>query len=196
MPNRSLERSNQNDRLELARRLHDGPAQKLVALGYRLDALIGEQDLSTKHRRDLREIRLALMELTEDLRDELYLISKLELSALQKELPLILPEFKIELDIPQTQEFQGLENSIAILILEIARNTAKHSAATKFWARVEKRENLIHLRIGDDGRKSISVRDRSLGLKLINSQVQSLGGAIELHSGVHGNEYIIEIPKP
>ncbi|NDA40575.1 MAG: hypothetical protein EBX88_03975, partial [Actinobacteria bacterium] len=70
-PNSLPNTEEENNRLELARRLHDGPAQKLIALGYRLDSLIGESGLAAKYRGELREIRLDLIELTEDLRDEL-----------------------------------------------------------------------------------------------------------------------------
>jgi signal transduction histidine kinase len=184
-----------NERLELARRLHDGPAQKLIALGYRLDTLIGEASLATRHRSELRAIRLDLLKLTEDLRDELYLASARNLASLQVELPQILPGFSIDLTLPPTVELIDAENSLATLILEIARNAAKHSTGGTFWVCIESTVNSIRLRVGDDGNTSISIKERSLGLKLINAQVQSLDGEIELRSGSNGNEYLIEIPK-
>lgn len=191
MPNRE----DKNERLELARRLHDGPAQKLIALGYRLDALIGESTLNPIHRSELREIRLDLIDLTEDLRDELYLISARNLTSLRGELPEILPGFNIELDLPTDAAKPEIENSLAILILEIARNAAKHSTGKKFWVYFESSVNSFQLRVGDDGNRAISMKERSLGLKLINAQVQTLGGEIELRSGSFGNEYRIEIPR-
>ena len=129
MPNTEEE----NNRLELARRLHDGPAQKLIALGYRLDSLIGESGLAAKYRGELREIRLDLIELTEDLRDELYLISLRNLASLRVELPEILTDFEINLVLPTREERPELENSLATLVLEIARNAAKHSTGKRFW---------------------------------------------------------------
>ena len=188
-------REDQNERLELARRLHDGPAQKLIALGYRLDALIGESSLAPIHRSELREIRLDLIDLTGDLRDELYLISARELTSLRSELPEILPGFTIELQLPTEAARPEVENSLATLILEIARNSAKHSTGKRFWVCFESSANSIHVRVGDDGNSTISMKERSLGLKLINAQVQTLGGAIELRSGSFGNEYLIEIPR-
>jgi signal transduction histidine kinase len=188
-------REDQNERLELARRLHDGPAQKLIALGYRLDALIGESTLNPIHRSELREIRLDLIDLTEDLRDELYLISARNLTSLRGELPEILPGFTIELDLPTDAAKPEIENSLAILILEIARNAAKHSTGKRFWVYFESSVNSFQLRVGDDGNRAISMKERSLGLKLINAQVQTLGGEIELRSGSFGNEYRIEIPR-
>ena len=188
-------REDQNERLELARRLHDGPAQKLIALGYRLDALIGESTLNPIHRSELREIRLDIIDLTEDLRDELYLMSARNLTSLRGELPEILPGFTIELDLPIDVAKPEIENSLAILILEIARNAAKHSTGKRFWVYFESSVNSFQLRVGDDGNRAISMKDRSLGLKLINAQVQTLGGEIELTSGSFGNEYRIEIPR-
>ena len=188
-------REDQNERVELARRLHDGPAQKLIALGYRLDSLIGESSLNPLHRSELREIRLDLIDLTEDLRDELYLISARNLTSLRGELPEILLGFTIELDLPVDMTTPEVENSLAILILEIARNAAKHSTGKRFWVHFESSVNSIQLRVGDDGNRAISMKERSLGLKLINAQVQTLGGEIELTSGSFGNEYRIEIPR-
>lgn len=188
-------REDQNERLELARRLHDGPAQKLIALGYRLDTLIGESSLNPIHRSELREIRLDLIGVTEDLRDELYLLSARNLTSLRGELPEILPGFTIELDLPTEAAKPEIENSLATLILEIARNAAKHSTGKRFWVYFESLVNSIQLRVGDDGNRAISMKERSLGLKLINAHVQTLGGEIELRSGSFGNEYRIEIPR-
>ncbi|MFM7775506.1 MAG: sensor histidine kinase [Actinomycetota bacterium] len=188
-------REDQNERLELARRLHDGPAQKLIALGYRLDSLIGESSLNPLHRSELREIRLDLIDVTEDLRDELYLLSARNLTSLRGELPEILPGFTIELDLPTDAAKPEIENSLATLILEIARNAAKHSTGKRFWVYFESSVNSIQLRVGDDGNRAISMKERSLGLKLINAHVQTLGGEIELRSGSFGNEYRIEIPR-
>lgn len=184
------------ERLELARRLHDGPAQKMIALGYRLDALIGEPDLNNDFRRELREIRLNLIELTENLRDELFLLSNMDLQLAQSELRQLLPDFLIEFEVDSSVDLTPMENSIAHLILEIARNTSKYSSGDQFWVRIHLDNGALLIRIGDNGAGQISIRERSLGLKLINSQVQALSGSIEMHSGDLGNEYLIEIPLP
>ena len=183
-------------RLELARRLHDGPAQELVALGYRLDALIGDPKLSSEHRIELRKIRLDLITLTENLRDQLYLVSLKDLKSLESELAQVLPGFEIEIEILETHELAPLENRLSLLILEIARNAAKHSEGTRFWVSLRISDSSISLRVGENGSGPISLKERSLGLRLINSQVHGLNGTIELQSGAFGNEYLIEIPKP
>ena len=183
-------------RLELARRIHDGPAQELVALGYRLDALIGESDLSADHRIELRKIRLDLITLTENLRDQLYLVSLKDFKSLYSELTQVLPGFEIKVEIPDTREVASLENTLSLLILEIARNAAKHSRGSRFWVTLRISDSHISLSVGENGSGPISLKERSLGLRLINSQVHNLKGTIELQSGPLGNEYLIEIPRP
>ena len=44
-------------RLELARDLHDGIAQDLVALGYELDLLLGATESTVESRREIRGLR-------------------------------------------------------------------------------------------------------------------------------------------
>jgi signal transduction histidine kinase len=167
----------------------------LIALGYRLDSLIGESGLAAKYRGELREIRLDLIELTEDLRDELYLISLRNLASLRVELPEILTDFEINLVLPTREERPELENSLATLVLEIARNAAKHSTGKRFWVHIQSCVDLVRLQVGDNGSWKVSIKERSFGLRLINAQVQKLGGEIELRSGDFGNEYLIEIPR-
>ncbi|MGA0070122.1 MAG: hypothetical protein ACO3HP_02325 [Candidatus Nanopelagicaceae bacterium] len=168
----------------------------MIALGYRLDALIGEPDLNNDFRRELREIRLDLIELTENLRDELFLLSNMDLQLAQSELRQLLPDFLIEFEVDSSVDLTPMENSIAHLILEIARNTSKYSSGDQFWVRIHLDDGALLIRIGENGAGQISIRERSLGLKLINSQVQALSGSIEIHSGDLGNEYLIEIPLP
>ena len=46
-----------SERSRLARELHDGLAQELASLGYRLDQIIGDSNLDNKNRYFLRELR-------------------------------------------------------------------------------------------------------------------------------------------
>jgi signal transduction histidine kinase len=47
------------ERTRLARELHDGLAQELAAFGYRLDQVIGDENLGNSNRASLRELRLS-----------------------------------------------------------------------------------------------------------------------------------------
>ena len=47
---RLMNSSPNSDRSRLARELHDGLAQELAAIGYKLDSIIGQENLNQKSR--------------------------------------------------------------------------------------------------------------------------------------------------
>jgi two-component system, NarL family, sensor histidine kinase LiaS len=59
-------------RLQLARELHDGVAQDLVALGYELDLLLATVDLQSPTRKGIRSLRFRVDELISKVRREMY----------------------------------------------------------------------------------------------------------------------------
>jgi signal transduction histidine kinase len=135
--------SNRSERLELARRLHDGPAQQLISLGYKLDEVIGDPDLSNTNRRLIRQARLDLIDLTNDLRDELYLLERLSIKDAVAEVRELLEDLDIEVSSPLEKLDERTESVLAQIILELARNCARHSSASKFWIRQERVGNSV-----------------------------------------------------
>ena len=75
-----------NDRLELARRLHDGPAQQLVALGLAIDELVADPKISPSTRSALRNLRLSVIDTSKSLRSEIYSLRSLTVADLKIEL--------------------------------------------------------------------------------------------------------------
>jgi len=61
-----------SERSRIARELHDGLAQELASLGYRLDQIIGDSNLDNKNRYSLRELRFTLTGLINQVRDEIF----------------------------------------------------------------------------------------------------------------------------
>ena len=61
-----------SDRSRLARELHDGLAQELAAIGYKLDSVIGKENLEQSARSDLRKLRSTITALIEQVRNEIY----------------------------------------------------------------------------------------------------------------------------
>ena len=61
-----------SDRSRLARELHDGLAQELAAIGYKLDSVIGKENLEHTARNDLRKLRSTITALIEQVRNEIY----------------------------------------------------------------------------------------------------------------------------
>ena len=180
-------------RLELARRLHDGPAQELIALGYKLDAVIGSPDLSPKHRKSIREARLDLISLTQTLRDELYLLEQITLPDALAEVKVLLSKIEVVSSIEDVDLDSRTESVLAQILLEIARNCAHHSKASRFWIIHSRVKGRDVFKIGNDGGKKISLKSKSLGLKLISEQASSIDATIELETNNEVFEYTIAL---
>jgi len=64
------------ERLDVARELHDGIAQDLVALGYSLDLLLATDELPQSARSSIRGARLQVDELMRKVRSEIFNLRK------------------------------------------------------------------------------------------------------------------------
>ena len=69
---RLMNSSPNSDRSRLARELHDGLAQELAAIGYKLDSIIGRENLDQSSRSDLRGLRSAISGLIDQVRNEIF----------------------------------------------------------------------------------------------------------------------------
>jgi signal transduction histidine kinase len=181
------------DRLELARRLHDGPAQQLIALGFKLDDVIGSPDLAPNLRRIIRQARLDLIDLTEGLRDELYLLENLTLEESVEEVRKILPKTDVEAKLPNLNFEPRVETTLAQILLELARNAAKHARPSRFWIIYSLEDQIPTFRIGNDGAAKVSIKESSLGLKLISEQARHIDASMELETSKEVFEYTIRM---
>ena len=75
---------NPDERVRLAQDLHDGIAQDLVGLGYRLDALIAAVGTPLEIRSELRTLRFAISDLVEKVRNEIFELSAHAMKVLRK----------------------------------------------------------------------------------------------------------------
>jgi signal transduction histidine kinase len=73
-------------RLELARDIHDGIAQDLVALGYELDLLLGKSESTVESRSEIRTLRFRVDELISKVRRDMYELRDPQALTLQEEL--------------------------------------------------------------------------------------------------------------
>jgi hypothetical protein len=60
-----------HERLRIARDLHDTVAQRLAGLGFALDAAIADEFIPSDRKRSLRQARLELSTIVQELRDEI-----------------------------------------------------------------------------------------------------------------------------
>ena len=178
-----------SERVELARRLHDGLAQELIALGYALDGLIGRGDVDAQLRSELRQLRLKMIDLTTSFRDEIYLLRRLTFTQLEEAISELFPKPKLSLPkIPLPDE---VEDSLARAILEMARNSARHSGSYDFSVTHQVLENRLEILVGDNGRGKISLKERSFGLASIQELLDRASADFSLESDRNGNRYRI-----
>lgn len=184
---------NQSERVELARRLHDGLAQELVALGYNLDALIADGRLEPDLRSELRRIRLQIIAINSSFRDEIYLLRKRRLVELPLEITQIFPAASLDIDLPTFQLGPEIEDALFCALLEIARNSARHSGCAHFSIKTLENPSEITIQASDDGNGRISHRQRSFGLASISERLASIGARLTCDSDANGTRYRIDL---
>jgi signal transduction histidine kinase len=186
---------NQSGQLELARRLHDGLAQNLAALGYKLDEIIADPELSSAIRSDLRKIRIDLINVINDFRDEIYLLRTLDFKGLSAQLTTVFSSQSLAINLPHGEITREREDALSKAILEIARNSAAHSKCTSFAIDFESLSDRIVIKISDNGSGKVEPKSGSFGLNTICEEIQRAGGVFQQNSDASGNNYLIELKK-
>lgn len=181
------------ERLGLARRLHETLAQDLAAIGYQLDALIGDETLSQHHRNELRDIRLHVMKTARGFRDEIYRLRAINRSDLHSLLAEILNAQSREIDLSYPLLNHLEEGSLNEVILEIARNTAQHSSAKKFSLRYNLDDSGLEILVGDDGHGILEMKKGHFGLRGIDEALKDLAEEYSYQSNEAGVKFRILI---
>jgi len=180
-------------RLDLARRLHETLAQDLAVIGYKLDEIIGEADLDKNHRLALRKIRFALSETTKSFRDQIYRLRLTSREQLMRQVVEILGEIELEADFTYPEFNQVIEEGLSQVILEIARNTARHSKATHFYLSFKQIEESIEFDIGDNGIGGVKPKDFRFGLASIDELLTQISSSYSSFSTSSGSSFKFQI---
>lgn len=177
-------------RLELARDLHDGIAQDLVALGYELDLLLGKSDSTLQSRRELRSLRFRVDELISKVRREMYELRDPKNVSLQDELTSIareicgehLVKFEIEtFDIPG-----NIQMELRWIAVELLRNAKAHSRASQIELNLGAIENHTYLEVRDNGVGGAAMDTSRLGLVGVKERIDSLNGDLIISTSEKG----------
>jgi signal transduction histidine kinase len=94
---------------------------------------------------------------------------------------------------PRATLLPQIEDGIVRAILEIARNSARHSSCTKFVITSEIKKNRLSIRITDNGKGGVKHVDRSFGLRGIKEVIDAIGGTVSWTSDKNGSRYLIEL---
>ena len=180
-------------RIELARDLHDGIAQDLVALGYELDLLLGAAESTVQSRREIRALRFKIDDLIAKVRREMYALRDPEVTTFQEALSELVEEICGDLHVTQTISQISIPNSyqseLKAIATELLRNAKVHSRASHIEILLKGVENRTYLEVSDNGVGGAQVntsRLGRLGLVGVKERVEQLHGELEIISSENG----------
>jgi len=138
---RLMNSSPNTERTRLARELHDGLAQELASLGYRLDQIIGSNNLDNINRTPLRQIRFSISGLINQVRDEIFELrtseSKSFKAQLDQQLSTILSHSEItyeihgDIQVKSNQRFELIR-----AVRELVFNAVRHADCSEIQIRL------------------------------------------------------------
>ncbi|PCI96946.1 MAG: hypothetical protein COB15_08790 [Flavobacteriales bacterium] len=197
----------EQERERIAKDLHDGVGQSLVAIKMHLESLKDNYDQNNSIKNELETIPKILQDTIEDLKRICF-----------NTLPLVLQEHGIIKAIEDLQskvyrvdfnvkfncknEFpeiiKTLEISIFRIIQEFINNSIKHGEASEVIIELESNPDKIILNLKDNG-SGFNINDLDLykgaGLKNIQSRINSFRGNIKMNSIINeGTEFDIAFP--
>ena len=180
-------------RIELARDLHDGIAQDLVALGYELDLLLGATESTVESRREIRVLRFKIDDLISKVRREMYALRDLKETSFQEVLKQLIIEICGDLHVTQTISDISIpisyQSELRAIATELLRNARVHSGASHIEVLLKGVENRTYLEVSDNGVGGAQVNSSRLGrfgLAGVKERVEQLNGQLEIISSENG----------
>lgn len=177
-----------NERLRVARELHDVAGHKLTALGLNLRVLEGDPAL--RLRDELRTCRELSGELLGDLRnlvvamrhdDGIDLATALHALAA----PLPKPSLQLHIDPAVRVTDPAVAEALVRTVQEALTNAARHAGAERLTVALSRDGDTLRLRIDDDGHLRGPLREGN-GLAGMRERLAILGGGLALSTGTAG----------
>lgn len=186
----------EEERIRIAREIHDELGHLLTALKYDMDGLTNNEELTIDLAKSEMEAMISIVDslidsvrkIATDLRpgilDHLGLFPALEwkIKEFQKR-----TKISIHLNLDEADlTFDNNETTIIYRIVqEILTNVARHSKASKLWLAASKKDDCFVLSVKDDG-VGFEMNDKqqtgSLGLMGMRERAMAIGGEIEIES--------------
>ncbi len=191
---RLMNSSPNTERTRLARELHDGLAQELASLGYRLDQIIGSNNLDNINRTPLRQIRFSISGLINQVRDEIFELrtneSKSFKAQLDQQLSIILSHSEItyevhgEIEVKSNQRFELMR-----AVRELVFNAMRHAECSVIQINLTSNQ----IEIEDNGVGGVNEKQNSYGLLGVRERLAEIGALIEIKSGSTGSTILISL---
>ena len=180
-----------SEQLRVARELHDGIAQDLVGLGYQLDLILSDSQLSELSRNQVRASRLHIDSLIIKVRNEILELRKNSAEPfhlqLQKCAQEICSGIEISFDVQAVAVDSSAQGELLAVAAEILRNIVVHSGATLILIKLYWVNNHTCLEISDNGNGGAVMKENRWGLQGITERIRALNGSwiIEDRGGTH-----------
>jgi signal transduction histidine kinase len=176
------ENSRVDERLRIARDLHDTLGHHLAALSLQLDVASRlADDRAAEHVRQAHAITRLLLSDVRDVVSRMRDSGRIDLAqAIRALVPAPGGDLHVHLDIPDTLAIDDSARADAILrcVQEIITNTARHAAAANLWIRLEPGPDGIALHARDDGRGASSLTWGN-GLRGMRERFEEHSGRVE-----------------
>lgn len=183
-----------SERTRLARELHDGLAQELAAFGYRLDQVIGDENLGNANRSTLRELRLSLTSVINQVRDEIYELrnnkSKEFHQQLSEQIEVLLAGSEITFEIDGQINVKP-EDKFELLraIKELILNAKRHAICSRISIQLTPEA----ITIKDNGQGGVTKKENSYGIDGVKERLSLIGFKMQIISNAFGTIITISI---
>ncbi|CAB4592745.1 unannotated protein [freshwater metagenome] len=189
----------ESERVKLARSLHDGIAQDLVGVSYRLQSLLALEGTPLVMRSSLREVIFDIDALLLKVRDEIYALrNSPEVITLEELRQSITASPELIEIIFQSEIEPGhlIQSELLAIFTELIRNATTHAGATRIEIIVKVVNDQYRCVVHDDGSGEITVRDGHYGLIGIQELLSKIGGEISIgREGLRRLTLIFPIPQ-
>lgn len=192
-----------SERIAIARALHDGFAQDLVALRYRVEFLADSPTIDINDARELKKISIEISQITEDVRKELFnlrepMLSTADGSNFPSAIESLIEPFRPQIEIDFKSELTSIPSQLCELFLhitpELIRNTLSHAGASRIEIAIVQLENLLRFTFSDNGRGGAGESELRYGLTGIRELVEINQGSFSINNE-GGSEICLNFPR-
>lgn len=192
-----------SERIAIARALHDGFAQDLVALRYRIEFLADSPTIDIHDARELKKISIEISQITEDVRRELFnlrepLLSTHEGSNFPAAFENLIEPFRTQIEIEFKTDLTSIPLDLCELFLDITpeliRNTVKHAGASRIDIAITQLENSLQFTFSDNGRGGAGESELRYGITGIRELAKINRGSFSI-TNKGGSQICLNFPR-
>jgi signal transduction histidine kinase len=187
------------ERLRLAREIHDGIAQELASIGYLVDELMARaarpdtKALAATLRRELTRILSELRHSIFDLRIALDLEKGLG-AALSSYARQVGTQTGLKIHLAHEESHERLRPEVEAELLRIGQeaitNVRKHAKARNLWLTVTVTAPAAHIRVVDDGAGGTERGDGRYGLEIMAERARRIGATLVIEQAPQGGTVV------